>query len=161
MSDWIDLPPDDEIDNWHGFVYLIERTNTHLDDPANPEPSKYIGCKKFHSTTKKAPSKKSGLTRKKKVVKRSDYLTYYGSSNDLKESIKKHGKQNFKRTILRLCTCQWELKWWEMVEQTAHNVLLDDSYFNGILNLRIGKMPQKLRETYKNLKITVENNQTR
>lgn len=158
MSDWIGLPPDNEIDNWHGFVYKITRTNTDQDDPENPEPSIYIGCKKLHSVTKKKPSKKSGLTRNKKVTKRSDYLSYWGSSNELKESIKKHGKHNFKREIIHLCESQSIMKYMELVYQLVENALISEKYFNGICNIRIAKLSSKYKEKYEKLQLTMSFN---
>ena len=137
---WKNLP--DNIDEWFGFVYLITRTNAKAG-----EPQYYVGCKQFHSKTKRPPLK--GNKRKRTVIKESDYETYYGSSEELKKSVEKHGKENFKREILHLTTCKWETKYLEAVEQINRKVLLDDEYWNGILNLRIGKCPTALKSKYK------------
>lgn len=158
MSDWIGLPPDDEIDNWHGFVYKITRTNTDQDDPNNPEPSIYIGCKKFTSVRSTKIKAKNGNKKTKKVVKKSDYLTYYGSSNELKESIKKHGKHNFKREIIHLCESQSIMKYMELVYQLVENALISEKYFNGICNIRIAKLSSKYKEKYEKLQLTISFN---
>ena len=74
---------------------------------------------------------------------------YLGSSLHLDRAINKYGKENFKREILHLTTCKWETKYLEAVEQINRKVLLDDEYWNGILNLRIGKCPKALKSKYK------------
>ncbi|HRO65865.1 MAG TPA: hypothetical protein PKU78_06585 [Candidatus Dojkabacteria bacterium] len=131
----------EDTDGYFGFVYLITRTN------ALPgERRFYIGCKQFQSKTKRPPLK--GYKRKRTIIKESNYKSYYGSSNELLSEIDLHGKQNFKREVLHLATCKWELKYLEMLEQVNRKVLFDDSYFNGIVNLRIGKCPKNLRQKY-------------
>lgn len=142
--DWENIPENTE--DWFGFVYLIERTV----DTDNGKPYRYVGCKMFHSTKKLPPLKKSGLKRKRKVTQDSDWKDYYGSSEQLKKDVEKYGKESYKRTILHLTTCKWENKYVELLEQIKRNVIVDDSYFNGILNLRIGKIPKNLKEKYVN-----------
>ena len=144
MSDWINLPLEDDMPNWFGFVYIIERT---VEDPANPR-KYYIGCKQLHSKTKRPPLKSTGLKRKRTIVKKSDYETYYGSSEELKKEVEKYGKENFKRTVLALTTCKWEHKYLELLYQIKYNVIADEAAWNGILNLRIGKCPKALKEKY-------------
>jgi hypothetical protein len=142
MSDWIGLPPEEEIDNWYGFVYKITRTN------ALPGEKKYyIGCKRLKSITHKPPLK--GKTRKRKIIKNSDYLDYYGSSEELKFLIKKYGKKNFKREVLKMVTCQWQLRFEELRYQIQENVLFRDDYMNGIINVRLGRAPKALEQEYK------------
>jgi len=141
MSEWIGLPPENEICNWYGFVYKI----TNLNAKEN-EKKYYIGCKKFFSKTKKPPLKNK--KRKRTIFKESDYKTYYGSSEELKKNVEKYGKDSFKREILKLFTCQWQLKYEELIWQIKENEIIDPSYFIGIINLRIGKIPQKLLFEY-------------
>lgn len=69
-----------------GFVYLIECIENNR---------KYLGRKYFWSFRKP-----KGKTRK--VKQESDWKKYYGSCPELKEDIKKLGKDKFKRTILSL-----------------------------------------------------------
>jgi hypothetical protein len=57
--------------------------------------------------------------------------TYYGSSNILKEELKQHGKDKFKREIIKLCTNKKELTYWETKLQFAYGVLeKPDEYYN-------------------------------
>lgn len=137
--DWIGLPDEQELKNWHSFVYLITRTN------AKPgEKRYYVGVKKLTSTTRKPPLK--GSKRKRKVVKKSDYETYYGSSNQLLADLNTHGKENFKREILHLCESQWVAKYLEAYEQVQRRVLFDEESYNSMFNLRIGKCPPQFRQ---------------
>ena len=89
-----------------------------------------------------------GKTRKRKVVKESDWRNYYGSSEELKKDVAEHGKDNFKRTILKLCTCKWQLKYEELKTQLENNVLIRKDSYNGIINLRITFCPKSLHEHY-------------
>lgn len=136
--DWIGLPPEDELKKWHSFVYLITRTN------AKPGEKKfYVGVKKLTRTVKRPPLK--GTKRNRKVVKKSDYETYYGSSEQLKGDLALHGADNFKREILHLCESQWVAKYLEAYEQVKRRVLFDEQYYNSMFNLRIGKCPPQFR----------------
>lgn len=139
--DWIGLPTEEELEKWHGFVYKITRINTMPNEKCF-----YIGCKKFKSH-RTLPALK-GKKRKRKIIKKSDYETYYGSSNDLLNDIEKFGKENFRREVLQLCSCQWELKYQELLWQIKEKVLIDKTSYNGIVNLRIGKVPKHLIEKY-------------
>jgi len=62
----------------------------------------------------------------------------------LNEDIGKLGKDKFMFTILRVCGSKWELAYFEISEQIAKNVLLRDDYYNGIINVRIGRPPKKM-----------------
>ncbi len=136
---WIGLPPEEQIKDWHSFVYLITRTN------ALPgEKRYYVGVKKLTSTIRKSPLK--GTKKKRKVVKKSDYETYYGSSNQLKADLEKHGAENFRREILHMCESQWVAKYLEAYEQVKRRVLFDEESYNSMFNLRIGKCPPQYRE---------------
>ena len=85
-------PSEEELKLWVGFVYEIkDNTNEKL----------YIGKKGFWSTRRLAPLK--GKTRKRKVVKESDWMKYYGSNEELKLLVESDGPERFSREILRLC----------------------------------------------------------
>lgn len=71
-----------------GFIYLIVNKKTK---------KLYIGKKKTISETRVSVA---GSTRKKKVVKPSNWREYYGSCKELTEDITKIGKHNFDRYIL-------------------------------------------------------------
>ena len=99
----------DEINGYYGFVYLI--TNTIND-------RKYIGRKYFWSFRKK-----KGHNRRSK--QESDWKNYYGSCPELKEDIKKYGKQNFKREILSLHTTLGKVNYEETRLLFVHGVLTE------------------------------------
>lgn len=103
-----------DIDNAFGFVYLITNTVTN---------KIYVG-KKFFTKA----SRKSVKGKKKKIRISSDWQTYYSSSDELKEDVAKHGGNNFKREILRLCRSRSECTYWEAHYQFEYRVLLEDTY---------------------------------
>jgi len=118
-----------------GFIYEI--TNT-----ANSK--KYIGKKQCKSKLKRKPLK--GRKNKRIEIKESDWKEYTSSSNELNEDIKKFGKEKFIFKIIKTCGSKWELAYFEISEQIAKNVLLRDDYYNGIINVRIGRPPKKFLE---------------
>ena len=74
----------DNIGDQFGFVYRITNIQTG---------KQYIGRKYFYQ--KRKP--KGG---KRRVTSESDWKRYYGSSEELKQDIKRDGRENFKREIL-------------------------------------------------------------
>ena len=105
---------DDVGDNF-GFVYLITNKSNQR---------QYIGRKYFWSF-RKPPGKK------RKVKQESDWKKYYGSCPELKEDIKKYGKEFFSREILSLHktkgTCNFE-----ETKQLFLNNVLQESLDSGI-----------------------------
>lgn len=95
--------------NHYGFVYCI----TNLVNGR-----KYVGRKFFTKASTRQKNKKI-----KKVRVESDWLDYYGSSDELLRDIETYGKENFKREILRLCKTLGETKYWETKLQFQLNVL--------------------------------------
>jgi len=116
-----------------GFIYLITNLTNN---------KKYIGKKQCISKIKRKPLK--GKKNKRIDYKESDWKDYTSSSNDLNADIVKLGKQNFKFEIIKACDSKWELAYEEAKEQMNREVLLKDDYYNGILNLRIGRPPKSL-----------------
>jgi len=110
----------EDIKEYYGFVYLIECLENNR---------KYLGRKYFWSFRK--PKGKS-----RKVKQESDWKKYYGSCPELKEDIKKLGKDKFKRTILSLHKTLGKTNYEETRQLFFHNVLtesLDDGmpkYYN-------------------------------
>lgn len=110
------------INDYLGFVYIIENTQNN---------KKYIGKKFFFLNTKQKIGKKAlalieGKGRRPKtktITKESDWESYYGSNEVLKEDIKTFGKDVFKREILRLCKGKKELTYWEVKYQFIYEVL--------------------------------------
>lgn len=116
----------DMIEDYIGFVYVI--TDLRND-------KKYVGKKLFKSTKKLPPLK--GKSRKRTVIKESDWQDYFGSSEDVKALVEEHGRETFKREIIHLCKSKGEMSYLEAKEQFDRNVLLSDEYYNGIINCKI------------------------
>mgnify|MGYP003635949355 FL=1 len=112
----------------YGFIYKI--TNLTND-------KKYIGKKQCQSIRKRPPLK--GKKNKRREVIETDWKSYTSSSNQLNKDLEVLGKDSFKFKILRWCDSKWELSYYEARLQFKEEVLLRDDYYNGIINLRIGK----------------------
>ena len=118
---WEELP--------FGFVYLITNTESGM---------KYIGKKQIEKKTKRPPLK--GKKRKRVIVGESDWKTYTGSSDRLNADIEELGKDKFKFEIIRSCGNKSELAYMETLYQFQAEALISEDYYNGILNIRIGKV---------------------
>ena len=115
-----------------GFIYEITNILTN---------KKYIGKKQCKSKLKRKPLK--GRVNKRIEIRESDWREYTSSSNDLNADIIKYGKDKFVFKIIRACGSKWELAYFEIKQQLDNNVLLRDDYYNGIINVRIGRPPRK------------------
>ena len=135
MSNWLyenkeineitDIP-----ENTFGFIYI---TN-HL-----PTNTSYLGKKSLYHNIKKKLGKKElaeqPVTRGRKsttkqIIKESDWKTYYGSEEFIKQKIKE-GKQNeFTREILHLVPNKKLLTYFECKYQFAYGVLESQNYLN-------------------------------
>ena len=124
----IDALPDDCV----GFVYLITNLTSGR---------KYIGKKlaKFSRTATKTVVLKNGTKKKKKVRSKvdSDWMDYYGSSNELNKDIELLGKEHFTREILFYCKSKAECSYVEAREQFMRRVLESDDYYNNNIMCRI------------------------
>ena len=130
----------DDVGDYFGFVYLITNKSNQR---------QYIGRKYFWSF-RKPPGKK------RKVKQESDWKKYYGSCPELKEDIKKYGKEIFSREILSLHgtkgTCNFE----ETKQLFLNNVLseaLDDgspAYYNSNI------LGRYMRKDYGNFRINTK-----
>lgn len=119
-------PLENEIENAIGFVYLIENLDTG---------KKYIGKKGFH---KSKTFQKNNRKKRKKVS--SDWQSYYGSSEELKEDVRQLGKDRFRRTVLRICYSKSEMNYYELREQMIRDVLLKpNEYYNSYVGTRINR----------------------
>lgn len=135
----VTLPEDFEENPPMGFVYRIE----------NKETGKfYIGQKKIIKVEKRPPLK--GKVRKRKIVKQSDWKTYCGSSNDLKNDVKTLGEDKFKFTIIHFCDCKWKCSYWELYYQMQNHVLFREDSYNGIINVRLSKFNKFVNEYKEN-----------
>jgi hypothetical protein len=114
-----------------GFIYEITNTVNNR---------KYIGKKQRVSRIKRKPLK--GKSRNRIDYKESDWKSYTGSSKELNEDIEKHGKDKFVFTILEWCNSKFELGYKEIKIQLQKDVLLKEEYYNGIINVRVGRPPK-------------------
>jgi hypothetical protein len=109
-----------DIQDNFGFVYLIS---------CNKNNRKYWGRKYFWSY--RTPKGKS-----RRVKQESDWKKYYGSCPELKEDIKKYGKEFFNREIISLHKTKGDCNYEETKQLFLNNVLkesLDDgspAYYN-------------------------------
>lgn len=110
-------------EDYQGFVYRI----------TDEEGKMYIG-KKFFWKPKILPVTKTRKRRKRTVVE-SDWQTYYGSNETLKERVKNEGE--YHREILRLCKTKGDCSYYECKFQFENDVLLDDRYYNNFIGCKI------------------------
>jgi hypothetical protein len=113
----------------YGFIYMITNLVTN---------KKYIGKKQMVSKRTRPPLK--GKKRKRIEFVESDWKSYISSSNELVQDLQKIGKEQFKFEILRFCSNKSQLAYYEAKEQFDREVLLKEDYYNGIINLRLGKV---------------------
>ena len=113
-------------EEYQGFVYQLTEIHTN---------KKYIGKKNFWKP-KVLPINK---TRKRRVRTRieSDWKDYYGSSNEVRQLVEQHGKERFKREILKLCKTKGEMSYYEAKLQFENNVLFRDDYYNEFIGCRV------------------------
>lgn len=115
-----------------GFVYVIF-------DKCDQDRF-YVGKKVLKNYKKKRLTKKEKLlpeNKRKKFkieVTESDWQTYYGSSDILKEQLDLKGEDCFRREILRFCNSRAEMTYWETKYQFCMGVLENYSYNGHIMN---------------------------
>lgn len=109
-----------------GFIYIIKNRITK---------QKYIGKKLF---SKAGTKQIKGV--KKKIRKESDWKSYYGSSPRLALDIEKYGKENFTRTIIRMCRTRSECNYWETYYIFVTHALMSDEYVNDWVSCKITRM---------------------
>lgn len=98
---------------------------------------KYIGKKQLWKKITRAPLK--GMKRKRIDWVPSDFLEYYGSSEELKRDVETLGKGNFQREVLAVVPCKWDAAYMELHFQILEGVIFSPDYYNGILNVRLPK----------------------
>lgn len=113
-------------EEYQGFVYEITELRTG---------KKYIGKKNFWRP--KTLPKNSKRSRRVKTKVESDWRSYYGSNVELQRLIEKHGSDEYKRIILRLCKSKGEMSYYEAKEQFDKDVLLSDEYYNEFIGCKI------------------------
>ena len=129
-----------DVRDYFGFVYLITNKSNQR---------QYIGRKYFWSF-RTPPGKK------RKVKQESDWKKYYGSCPELKEDLKRYGKEIFKREILSLHTTKSTCNYEETKQLFLNNVLseaLDDgspAYYNSNI------LGRYMRKDYGNFRINIK-----
>jgi hypothetical protein len=116
---------EDLIGDNYGFVYQIKNLTNGR---------KYIGKKFFYSAKTKQVKLK-----KKKIKVPSDWQTYYGSSDTLKQDVLSLGHENFSREILHLCRSKGECGYLEAKEQFIRGVMESEDYYNTWIMVRVRK----------------------
>lgn len=94
-----------------GFVYMIIHSSG----------KKYIGKKSIFSNRTLPPLK--GTKRKRKVVKESDWIKYYGSNSEIKQMIKEGKSDEFIRYILEFAYTKKHLTYLETKYLFKYEVL--------------------------------------
>ena len=125
--------------DFFGFIYEITNTVNN---------KKYIGKKQCHSRLKRKPLK--GKKRNRIDFVDSDWREYTSSSNELNEDIVKYGKDKFIFKIIKICNSKWALAYYEIKEQINKDVLMREDYYNGIINVRIGRVPKGELQSFQN-----------
>ena len=116
---------EDLIDKSFGFVYCITNLSSGR---------KYIGKKFF---TKSKTRQVKGKKKKSRVS--SDWLTYWGSNEVLKEEVKQNREDAYTREILHLCKSRSECSYWETFEIFYRHALLSEQYYNSWVTCKIHK----------------------
>ena len=124
----------EDINDLYGFVYRI----TNLQSG-----KKYIGRKYFWSF-RKPPGKK------KRVRQESDWKRYYGSCPELKEDIKKYGKEIFSREILSLHKTKGLCNYEETKQLFLNNVLSESLDTGGPAYYNSNILGRYMRKDYGN-----------
>jgi hypothetical protein len=105
--------------NTFGFIYQA----TYL-----PTNEKYLGKKVLFFNRTLPPLK--GMKRKRKVVKESDWQTYYGSHEKIKSLLKENKQDDFQREILEFAFNKKHLTYLETKYLFCNNVLENEEYIN-------------------------------
>tara|TARA_B100002019_G_C21233367_1_gene581361 strand:- start:433 stop:843 length:411 start_codon:yes stop_codon:yes gene_type:complete len=115
--------------DYYGFVYVITNTTNN---------KKYIGKKFFYSKKTRPPLK--GRKNKRRERVESDWKTYWGSNEQLKEDVRNLGQDKFTREIIHLCKSKGVTGYLEAKEQFKKRVLeSDDLYYNSWIMIKVNK----------------------
>jgi hypothetical protein len=143
MNNWIGLPEDTS--EYFGFIYIIK--NKHPDSIKKY----YIGCKQLLKKTRLKANK--SRKRDKIVWKDNDVTKYWGSSKELLSDIEKYGIEFFEKEVIELCNSKFHMKFGELCWQLLTNSLFDETFYNGIINVRLGAIPKNFVDKERNVSI--------
>jgi len=108
------------IDEWYGFIYLVKDTISG---------KMYIGKKNFKTNRniklgkkeiKALPITRGRKASKKQVIAESDWKTYYGSADEIKNN---PDKSHYERYLLKLARSSKELTYFELKYLCVYEVL--------------------------------------
>lgn len=124
----------------YGFIYEV----THI-----PSGKKYLGKKVLYfernvklgkkelailKEERKAKGIGGRVPQKKKVIKESDWKSYYGSHEEIKKLVKEGKPEDFKREILQFVFSKKLLTYYELAYLFKRDVLTDEMYLNDNIN---------------------------
>ena len=115
---------EDQVQNFVGFVYLIENKTTGL---------LYVGKKLFTKAKRFQKNKKV-----KKIRVNSDWVNYVGSNKVLVEDAAIGHKLN--KTILHLCKSKGWMSYFETLEILQREAIQSDKYYNNWVSCKIQKV---------------------
>ena len=116
--------------NTFGFIYIT----THI-----PTGKKYLGKKSLYHTLNKKLGKKELLEQPitrgrikstKQIIKESDWKSYYGSEEFIKQKIKEGKQEEFSREIIKFVDNKKLLTYFECKYQFIYNVLENREWMN-------------------------------
>lgn len=108
-----------------GFIYKITRLDTGRH---------YIGKKLLQFRRTKQVK---GV--KKRVTVESDWKTYYGSNQVLKDEVVELGEAGFKREIIKFCFSKSECNYEETRYIMEAKAMFSDDYYNEWISMRVTK----------------------
>ena len=125
--------------NTFGFIYIT----THISSGIS-----YIGKKSLYHNVKRKLTKKelaeqTGRGRKsttETIQKESDWKTYYGSEDFIKQRIKEKKQDEFKREIIHFVENKKMLTYFECKYQFMYGVIENENYLNSNI---LGKFYKK------------------
>ena len=125
--------------NTFGFIYITTHT---------PSGMAYIGKKSLYHNikrklTKKELAEQTGRGRKsttETIQKESDWKTYYGSEEFIKQKIKEKKQDEFKREIIHFVENKKMLTYFECKYQFMYGVIENENYLNSNI---LGKFYKK------------------
>ena len=103
-----------DIGDYYGFVYRITCSTTNR---------AYIGRKYFWQ--KRKPRNTGATTKRRRVTSESNWRNYFGSSDELKADVAKHGRDAFTREILSLHKTPGRVNYEETRQLFLHDVLTE------------------------------------
>jgi len=131
-QEWINMPEDTT--KVFGITYLIR--NHHPD----AKQRYYIGTKQLLKRVKRKPLK--GKSKNRISFVDNDVEKYWGSSKRLLTDIEKYGIDYFSREVIELCYSKFHCKYAELQWQIKCNALIDERFYNNMLNVRLGVVPK-------------------